>query len=179
MTSTITISTSVNNNPLLTVSLVRNKPDLNSGLLEDLNSTSEEQVYLEAPNYRLNLTTVRANLLPEDSVILYGWKIRDRTSDSTETVLSFLTTQIPHALNIHRKITRVKLLGEAAQRFTVVSGHSCNTSLVFSSTRITESLVTPSKRGTSLFLPFIFSCNKMWKIIFHINVASHRTKEKQ
>lgn len=83
----------MNNNPLLTVSLVRNKPDLNSGLLEDyLNSTSEEQVYLEAPNYRLNLTTVRANLLPEDSVILYGWKIRDRTSDSTETVLSFLTT---------------------------------------------------------------------------------------
>lgn len=74
----------MNNNPLLTVSLVRNKPDLNSGLLEDyLNSTSEEQVYLEAPNYRLNLTTVRANLLPEDSVILYGWKIRDRTSDST------------------------------------------------------------------------------------------------
>lgn len=59
--------------------------------------------------------------------------------------------------------TSVKLLGEAAQRLTVVSGHSCSTSLVFSSTRITESLVIPSRRGTSLFLPFIFSCNRRYQ----------------
>jgi len=56
--------------------------------------------------------------------------------------------------------TSVKLLGEAAQRLTVVSGHSCSTSLVFSSTRMTESLVMPRRRGTSLFLPFIFSWNE-------------------
>lgn len=54
--------------------------------------------------------------------------------------------------------TKVKLLGEAAHLLTVVSGHSCTTSFVFSSTRITDSLVIPSSRGTSLFLPFIFSC---------------------
>lgn len=54
--------------------------------------------------------------------------------------------------------TRVKLLGEAAHLLTVVSGHSCTTSFVFSSTRITDSLVIPRSRGTSLFLPFIFSC---------------------
>lgn len=59
--------------------------------------------------------------------------------------------------------TSVKLLGEAAQRLTVVSGHSCSTSLVFSSTRITESLVIPSRRGTSLFLPFIFSWNSRYQ----------------
>lgn len=53
--------------------------------------------------------------------------------------------------------TRVKLLGEAAHLLTVVRGHSCTTSFVFSSTRITDSLVMPSSRGTSLFLPFIFS----------------------
>lgn len=54
--------------------------------------------------------------------------------------------------------TKVKLLGEAAHLLTVVSGHSCTTSFVFSSTRITDSLVIPNSRGTSLFLPFIFSC---------------------
>lgn len=54
--------------------------------------------------------------------------------------------------------TRVKLLGEAAHLLTVVRGHSCTTSFVFSSTRITDSLVIPSSLGTSLFLPFIFSC---------------------
>lgn len=54
--------------------------------------------------------------------------------------------------------TRVKLLGEAAHLLTVVRGHSWTTSFVFSSTRITDSLVIPSSRGTSLFLPFIFSC---------------------
>lgn len=53
--------------------------------------------------------------------------------------------------------TSVKLLGEAAHLFTVVSGHSWTTSLVFSSTRITDSLVIPSSLGTSLFLLFIFS----------------------
>lgn len=56
--------------------------------------------------------------------------------------------------------TRVKLLGEAAHLLTVVRGHSCTTSFVFSSTRITDSLVIPSSRGTSLFLPFIFSCQR-------------------
>lgn len=54
--------------------------------------------------------------------------------------------------------TRVKLLGEAAHLLTVVRGHSCTTSFVFSSTRMTDSLVIPSSLGTSLFLPFIFSC---------------------
>lgn len=61
--------------------------------------------------------------------------------------------------------TKVKLLGEAAHLLTVVRGHSCTTSFVFSSTRITDSLVIPSSRGTSLFLPFIFSCQ----------IAKHQT----
>lgn len=51
-------------------------------------------------------------------------------------------------------------MGEAAHLLTVVRGHSWTTSLVFSSTRMTDSLVMPSKRGTSLFLLFIFSCRK-------------------
>lgn len=55
----------------------------------------------------------------------------------------------------------MKLLGEAAHLLTVVRGHSCTTSLVFSSTLITASLVMPSRRGTNLFLLFIFS---WWKI---------------
>lgn len=55
-------------------------------------------------------------------------------------------------------LTRVKLLGDAAHLFTVVRGHSWTTSLVFSSTLITDSLVMPRSRGTSLFLLFIFSC---------------------
>lgn len=57
-------------------------------------------------------------------------------------------------------LTSVKLLGDAAHLFTVVRGHSWTTSLVFSSTLITDSLVMPRSRGTSLFLLFIFSCNK-------------------
>lgn len=55
------------------------------------------------------------------------------------------------------ELTRVKLFGEAAQRLMLVKFHSWITSLVFSSTLITLSLVMPSRRGTSLFLPFIFS----------------------
>ena len=51
-------------------------------------------------------------------------------------------------------------MGEAAHLLTVVRGHSWTTSLVFSSTRMTDSLVMPSKRGTSLFLLFIFSCRR-------------------
>lgn len=61
---------------------------------------------------------------------------------------------------VFASLTRVKLLGDAAHLFTVVSGHSWTTSLVRSSTRITDSLVIPSRRGTSLFLLFIFSCVK-------------------
>lgn len=57
-------------------------------------------------------------------------------------------------------LTRVKLLGDAAHLLTVVRGHSWTTSLVRSSTRITDSLVMPRRRGTSLFLLFIFSCGK-------------------
>lgn len=56
------------------------------------------------------------------------------------------------------RLTRVKLLGEAAQRLMLVRFHSWITSLVFSSTRITHSLVMPRSLGTSLFFPFIFSC---------------------
>lgn len=60
-------------------------------------------------------------------------------------------------------LTRVKLLGDAAHLFTVVRGHSWTTSLVLSSTLITDSLVIPRRRGTSLFLLFIFSCEKKFK----------------
>lgn len=67
-----------------------------------------------------------------------------------------------------RDSTRVKLLGEAAHLLTVVRGHSCTTSLVFSSTLITDSLVIPNSRGTSLFLPFIFSCLSRKKISHNI-----------
>ncbi|TNN66759.1 hypothetical protein EYF80_023001 [Liparis tanakae] len=60
-------------------------------------------------------------------------------------------------------LQRVKLLGDAAHLFTVVRGHSCTTSLVFSSTLNTDSLVMPRSRGTSLFLLFIFSCRNTLK----------------
>ena len=66
-----------------------------------------------------------------------------------------------YGLSFHGVLTRVKLLGEAAQRLMLVRFHSCITSFVFSSTLITLSLVIPSRRGTSLFLPFIFSCRKI------------------
>lgn len=53
--------------------------------------------------------------------------------------------------------TKVKELGEAAHLLTVVSGQVFKTSLVFSSTLITDSLVIPSNLGTSLLRPLIFS----------------------
>lgn len=55
MTSITTMYTSVNNNAFLTGSSVRHKWDLSSGLLEDLNSISEELACPEAPNHSLNL----------------------------------------------------------------------------------------------------------------------------
>ena len=55
------------------------------------------------------------------------------------------------------ELTSVKLLGEAAHRRTVVSGHVFMISFVFSSTLTTLSLLIPSKRGTNLFLPLTFS----------------------
>lgn len=81
-------------------------------------------------------------------------------------------------------LTRVKLLGDAAHLFTVVSGHSWTTSLVLSSTLITDSLVIPRSRGTSLFLLFIFSCksNNNNKILILPNFTSwhcHRAQNIQ
>lgn len=78
---------------------------------------------------------------------------------------------------LYVRLTRVKLLGDAAHLFTVVRGHSWTTSLVLSSTLITDSLVMPRSRGTSLFLLFIFSCknktnrNTAFK---HKNIAANQ-----
>lgn len=74
---------------------------------------------------------------------------------------SYLAHSQGHVLSFCEELTKVKLLGEAAQRLILVRFHSWITSLVFSSTLITLSLVIPSKRGTSLFLPFIFSCRRL------------------
>lgn len=72
-------------------------------------------------------------------------------------------------------LTKVKLLGDAAHLFTVVSGHSWTTSLVFSSTLITDSFVIPKSRGTSLFLLFIFSCkNKFEPRKLYNTVKNHK-----
>lgn len=66
--------------------------------------------------------------------------------------------KVPELFLLSPRLTRVKLLGEAAQRLMLVRFHSWITSLVFSSTLITHSLVMPRSLGTSLFFPFIFSC---------------------
>lgn len=52
----------------------------------------------------------------------------------------------------------MKDFGEAAHLFTDVKGQTFIMSLVRSSTRMTDSRVTPISRGTNLFRPFIFSC---------------------
>lgn len=55
----------------------------------------------------------------------------------------------------------------------LVKLHSCITSLVFSSTLITLSLVMPNRRGTSLFFPFIFSC----RVERHTHVTRHTNRQ--
>lgn len=55
-------------------------------------------------------------------------------------------------------LTIVNACKEAAHREIEVSGQVFSTSLVFSSSRITLSFVTPRSRGISLFFPLIRSC---------------------
>lgn len=83
------------------------------------------------------------------------------SSEILKTSLGEKTQGQWYGLSFHGVLTRVKLLGEAAQRLMLVRFHSWITSFVFSSTLITLSLVIPSRRGTSLFLPFIFSYRKI------------------
>ena len=52
-------------------------------------------------------------------------------------------------------------VGVAAHPLTVVKGHVLSTSLVFSSTLMIDSRVTPRRRGTSLLLKRTFSCNNI------------------
>ena len=58
----------------------------------------------------------------------------------------------------HQKVSASgKVLGNAAHLLTVVRGHVLRISLLFSSSLRKLSMVTPNRRGTRLFLPFIFS----------------------
>ena len=63
----------------------------------------------------------------------------------------FLTTTISHLR------TSVNEFGEAAHRRMVVSGQVLSTSLVSTSILMMLSLVTPSRRGTTLLRARIFS----------------------
>ena len=65
---------------------------------------------------------------------------------------SFLCSYLIFSLLLPRE----NVLGEAAHLLTVVKGQVLMISLLFSSRRRTLSLVTPSSRGTNLFLPEIF-----------------------
>lgn len=98
--------------------------------------------------------------------------IKDKTRPPTEPALLKYSELLLSLINVlkvfglkveNMALTKVKLLGDAAHLFTVVSGHSWTTSLVFSSTLITDSFVIPKSRGTSLFLLFIFSCKNKFE----------------